>query len=1064
MNYRKKAILVVGAFLCLNFGAYAQSISLKMSHVSVKKAMTELQEKSGYSFVYIKGDIDTKRTVSIDADQLEEAIKQILSGQDVSYEIQGKNIVIKKGRDARKEAKGNPREVSGTVKDVNGQPVIGATVKEAGTSNGTITDLDGNFRLTTSGSEIEISYIGYRTQQIVLQKGEIENLAVTMREDSKLLDEIIVVGYGTQKREELTSSVMSVKAEDFVQTTTPDAAALIRGKVAGLTVLSPDSNPLSTSQISLRGSTTLKAGTSPLVLIDGIPGSLNSVSPNDIEQIDVLKDGSAAAIYGTRGTNGVILITTKQSKGEMKPTIEINSYVSFQQIVKQLPLLSADQYLEKVVAGYPGAQDYGAKTDWMDEILRTPVKQTYSVNLRGGTQHTNYIVSFDYTSNQGLVKRSDVDMIFPRINVTHRMFDDKLKLDVGLSGYQQSYGLPYNTSVYQGAIVYNPTEPIKDKDGNWTEVARDLYNNPLALLYEAEGKNDITNLRMNGALTFTPVKGLDIRWIVSRELYNKFSGYYETKKHRSTVIQNKNGYASRETAKNQTDVTELTIQYTKAFKRGHNLNALAGYSYYNVNYQTASMTNWDFPTDDYSYNNMGAGNALKNGEATEASYQQEHRLVGYFGRVNYNYKNRYYLSASVRYEGSSKFGADHKWGTFPAVSAGWNLKEEPFLKDVGFLNFLKIRAGFGVTGTEPDSPYMSLNTLNLGGYGYYGGQWTNLLQASSNPNPDLRWEKKKETNVGLDFSFLNDRISGSIDYYTRKTEDLIWDYTVPVPPYLTTSMTANAGVVRNKGLEVSLNFVPIETKSFTWTSGLNFSTNSNKLVSLSNEQFSSNGYADVGQLVAPVQQSTHRIQEGMAIGNFYGYKTIDIDENGHWIIEGADGNPKPISEQQASDKKVIGNGVPKWYVNWNNSIRWKWFDLSLTMRGAFGFQILNSAELFYGAPVALGTGNVLEKAFEPVFGKRPLANDQELQYVSYYVQDGDYWKIDNLTIGYTPAIKANKWIKGVRVYASISNLATITGYSGIDPEVNVLGLTPGIDDQYRYPSARTFSIGLNLNF
>ena len=327
MNYRKKAILVVGAFLCLNFGAYAQSISLKMNNVSVKKAMTELQEKSGYSFVYIKGDIDTGRAVSIDADQLDEAVSQILKGQNVSYEIQGKNIIIKKGKDASVEKE--KREVSGTVKDVNGQPVIGATVKEAGTTNGTITDLEGNFRLTTSGTEIEVSYIGYKTQQLSLRKGDVMDLSVTMREDSKLLDEIVVVGYGTQKREELTSSVMSVKADDFVQTTTPDAAALIRGKVAGLTIVSPDSNPLSTSQISLRGSTTLKAGTSPLVLIDGIPGSLNSVSPNDIEQIDVLKDGSAAAIYGTRGTNGVILITTKQSKGEMKPTIEINSYVVF---------------------------------------------------------------------------------------------------------------------------------------------------------------------------------------------------------------------------------------------------------------------------------------------------------------------------------------------------------------------------------------------------------------------------------------------------------------------------------------------------------------------------------------------------------------------------------------------------------------------------------------------------------------------------------------------------------------------------------------------------------------
>lgn len=955
-------------------------------------------------------------------------------------------------------------KLKGVVRDMDGNPIIGASVVEKGkSSNGTITDVDGNFELEVSaGSSVEVSYIGFRTQEITANSSR--SLVVVLKEDTKLLDEVVVIGYGTQRKEELTSSVASIKSEDFVQATTPDAAALIRGKVAGLTIISTDANPLSTSQISLRGSTTLKAGTSPLILIDGIPGSLNSVSPNDIEQIDVLKDGSAAAIYGTRGTNGVILITTKQSKGEMKPSIEINSYVSFQQIVKQLPILTAEQYREKVEAGYPGAQDFGGNTNWMDEILQIPVKQTYSVNLRGGTKNTNYIVSFDYTSNQGLVKRSDVDMIFPRVNVTHRMFDDKLRIDAGLSGYQQTYGLPYNTGVYQGAIVYNPTEPIKDENGKWTEVARDMYSNPLALLYEAEGKNEITDLRMNGTITFTPIKGLDIKWLVSREIYNSVSGYYETKKHRSTVISNRNGYATRGMSKTQTDVTELTVQYTKSFSTGHNLNALGGYSYYKGNSQNASMTNWNFPSDDYSWNNMGTGTSLKNGEAGQSSYQDEHKLVGYFGRLNYNYKSKYYLSASIRYEGSSKFGADHKWGVFPAVSAGWNLKEESFLKNVDFLNFLKIRVGFGITGTEPESPYMSLNTLDLGGYGYYGGAWTNLLKASSNPNPDLRWEKKKETNIGLDFSFLNERISGSIDFYNRKTVDLIWDYTVPVPPYLVSSMVANAGVVRNRGVEVALNFVPVVNKSFRWDSGLNFSTNSNKLVSLSNDRFSSNGYADLGNTLAPIQSTTHRIQEGMSIGNFYGYKAIDIDENGYWIIEGEDGTPKPIAQQQASDKKVIGNGIPKWYVNWNNSLKWKWFDLSLSMRGAFGFQILNSAEMNYGAPVALGTGNVLEKAFEPVFGKRPLANDQELQYVSYYVQNGDYWKIDNLTIGYTPTIKPNKWIKSMRIYGSISNLATITGYSGIDPEVNVLGLTPGIDDQYRYPSARTFSIGVNLNF
>ena len=582
--------------------------------------------------------------------------------------------------------------LKGQVITESGEPVIGASVMLKGTSNGTITDLDGNFTLKgMSKGTLVISFIGYITQEIPLNGKT--SLKVILKEDTKTLDEVVVIGYGTQRKEELTSSVMSVKAENFVQVTTPDAAGLIKGKVAGLSVINPDANPLSTSEIVLRGSTTLKSGTSPLILIDGVPGELNSVSPNDIEQIDVLKDGSAAAIYGTRGTNGVILITTKTSKGEMKPTIEVNSYISFQKIAKRLPMMSTEQYLEKVKEGYTGATDYGSKTNWLDEIMQTPFNQTYSINLRGGSKNTNYIASFDYTSNEGLVKRSKVETMFPRLNVTHRMFDDKLKIDAGLSGYQQSYGIPYNTNVYQSALIYNPTQPIKDENGKWTEVARDLYYNPLALLNETQGKNDATNLRMHTTITVTPLEGLDIKWLLSREVYNKFSGYYETKNHRSTTIQNKNGYASRETHKNQADMTELTIQYNKVFKGGHSLNALAGYSWNKNNNQEAFMDNYNFPTDDYSYNNMAAGTALKEGKATEKSYQEEYKLVGYFGRINYNYQGRYYLSASIRHEGSSKFGADHKWGTFPAVSIGWNLKEESFLKNVRFL--------------IPGSPYMS---------------------------------------------------------------------------------------------------------------------------------------------------------------------------------------------------------------------------------------------------------------------------------------------------------------------------------------------------------------------
>lgn len=953
-------------------------------------------------------------------------------------------------------------QITGLVLDKNGDPIIGATVQVKGTKQLVVTDLDGKFVIKNAkASTITISYVGFIKKEVQVQPGK--SLNITLEEDAKMLNDVVVVGYGTQRKEELTSSVMSVKSDNFLQGENSDAASLIRGKVAGLTVVQSSGNPLSTSEIMLRGITTLKANAAPLVIIDGVPGELNDISPNDIDQIDVLKDGSAAAIYGTRGTNGVIIITTKRTKGEIKPTITVNSYLSTQKIAKRLDMLSASEYREKVKEGYKGAADFGGNTNWLDEILQTPFNQTYSIDLKGGNSTTSYIASLDYTSNEGLVKKSKVQVLYPRINVVHRMWNDLLKIEAQLNGYHRTYGIPYNQYVYQSALLYNPTYTVKNEDGSWNENgSAPLRYNPVSLLEETKGENKYTKIKMYGKATLTPIAGLNITALGSKEINNFFGGYYETKQQSSNKIDGINGLASRTTTRIQNDLLELTASYNNRFDL-HSINALVGYSWNNYNYQYAYMENRDFSTDDYTYNNMGQGAGLASGKATMNSSQNSNRLVGYFARANYNYADRYFLSASIRYEGSSKFGSGHKWGSFPAVSAGWNIANEKFMKDVKLISTMKLRLGYGVTGTVPTSSYMSLSRLDLGGYGYYGGQWIKQLKPSGNSNPDLRWEKKKEMNVGLDYGFLNDRINGSIDFYRRTTSDLIWDYSVPVPPYVSGSITANAGTIRNTGLEVNLNLIPVLTKNFEWNSNINFSTNSNKLISLSNDEFIAGSYFDTNTLVAPIQQSSHRIQEGQPIGNFYGYKSVGVDENGHWLIEGADGKAKPISEQNATDKQVIGNGLPKWYLNFNNTFKYKWFDLSITMRGAFGFQILNEPEMFMGSPVALGNGNVLKSAFEPKYGK-VLAEDQELQYVSYYVQDGDYWKIDNLTFGYTPNLKSISWIKNLRIYASISNLATITGYKGIDPEVSVSGLAPGIDSQYRYPSARTYTIGINLTF
>ena len=640
---------MVGAVLCLNLSVYSQLISLKMNDVSVKKAMMELQTKSGFSFVYIAGDLDIRKMVTIDANQLDEAINQILKGQNVSYEIQGKNIVIKRIQEL-KVANEQKIKISGIVKDVNGAPVVGATVKEKGTSNGTITDIDGIFMLEVQENALlDISYIGFKSQQLKVQKGG-KALSVILKEDSELLDEVVVIGYGTQRKGEVASSIATVKSENFLKVPSPDAAQMIRGQVPGLAVITPDANPLSSSQLSLRGITTLGQNTTPLILIDGIPGALNSVSPDEIAQIDVLKDGSAAAIYGTRGTNGVILITTKHVNGEMPTTVDVNAYISIQQIVKKLPMMTAGQYREKVAqGGYGGATDYGGDVDWLDEITRTPISQVYNVSLRGGSQTTNYLASLEYRSLEGIIQRSDNQIIYPRIEVTHRMFNDKLRINAGLNGSLKKYfdgadGGGYKTDVYAGAIQFNPTDPVRDENGNWKERPINDYLNPLALLWETEGENKETALRMFANLAFTPIAGLNIKYTASKNIFNQIRGYYETKQHSSTTKNGKNGYASRGTQSTYETLSELTVQYNKTLFKDHNFTLLGGYSWMKSGYEDYWMQNWDFPSDDYTYNNMSEGQALRDGKANEDSEKRENLLIAYFARLNYIIKeNTFYL-------------------------------------------------------------------------------------------------------------------------------------------------------------------------------------------------------------------------------------------------------------------------------------------------------------------------------------------------------------------------------------------------------------------------------------
>ena len=588
--YRIMKISLFILFACVfqmvavNSEAQNTIIKLETDVLSIGQLISQIEKQTDYLIVFRNREVDTERAITVHkkSGKIISYLDEAFKGTDISYEFDNKYILLLKNKSTDKSELINQqtRKITGTVTDSNGEPIIGANVVIKGTTTGTVTDFNGKYTLEVpQGAVLQISYIGYLTKEFTINNNK--SADISLIEDMQSIDEVVVVGYGTQKKGEVASSISTIKSDNFVKTPTTDAAQLIKGQVPGLSIIMPDANPTSTSQISLRGITTVKASASPLVVIDGIPGDLNSVSPDDIEQIDVLKDGSAAAIYGTRGTNGVILITTKNANGEMPTEVDVNAYISTQQITKTLPFMNAEEYRQRVKEGWPGGQDDGASVDWLDEITRTPLTQIYNINLRGGSRTTNYVASFEYRGLNGLIKRTNNQMFYPRIEVTHRMFNNKLKLNASLSGYKQTYfsgsdGGSYNSEVYRNALIYNPTTPVYDKEGNYSESSKNEYYNPVSLLNEVEGENQATNLKMFANVTYSPIEGLDIKYLFSSNTYNQTRGYYETQKHKSSWRDGKNGYASRGATRSTEDLSELTAQWRKTLWEDHSFTLLAG--------------------------------------------------------------------------------------------------------------------------------------------------------------------------------------------------------------------------------------------------------------------------------------------------------------------------------------------------------------------------------------------------------------------------------------------------------------------------------------------------------
>ena len=1051
-------------------------VSISLDNKTVNDVIAEIKAQTNYSFWFDLKDVDINRKVNMDVENetIQSVLSTILNEQGLDFELKENHIIIiKKGKPVETTKAAITQQttkISGVVKDESGEPIIGANVVVKGTTIGSISDMDGNFSLDApAGATLQISYIGYLSQEVKVEGRNTIN--IILKEDTEVLEEVVVIGYGTQKKGEITSSVVKITERDFNQGPSGNPMQLVEGRVAGLVINRPGgSDPNGDVTIQMRGVGSLKGNNQPLIIIDGIPGNmttLNAIAPEDIEAMDVLRDGSAAAIYGTRGNNGVIIVTTKQARPRERTQVDYTGYISHDQIAKKPNILSADEYLQYAAdTNNPVIKDYGGRDDVYDALLnKSNFSQSHNISASGGSSKGNYRASFGYRKSEGLAITTNREQITARLSVNQNVLNDKVMLNFNLSSASSNgssfgnlAGDENSYSPFYQAIRRNPTYPIFNDDETYYEDY-DTYGeeNPVASLRQRNRWYERKNLLGSVKATWTIIDGLNASAFTALEKNDNYSTDYRSKDSYNAIVNSNGGTAAKRFQRHFNRTFESTVDYKKTFNSQHNLNAMVGYSYQDFTSEYFSATNNGFLTDAFETDHLGSGSWLKEGKASMESSKNENTLIAYFGRINYNFASKYMLSASIRREGSSKFGDNNKWGWFPAVSAGWAISEESFLSDINNIDMIKLRIGYGVTGALPNDSYMSLIKIGSVDRGYYfDGKWySNAYGPSNNPNPFLSWEKNQSLNVGVDFGLFGNRISGNIDVYQKKTIDLIGEYQAQVPAMIHSTIWTNVGTIMNRGVEVAVNAVIVDKSDFKYDAKLTFSYETNKLKSMSNDVFKGT-YEDRYGFPSPGNIGyAQRLEEGQPIGSFYGYVYEGITEDGKWMLKDLDG----IEGYSDNDKEYIGTGIPKIKAGLMHNFTYKNWDFSFFLRGMFMYDILNTGRVYFGT-----TTNIDKSAYNVYKEALDVKLTEDPRFSDYFLEKGDFLKIDNVTLGYTFQFPGNKYVRSLRVYGYCSNLAVITGYSGIDPEVRITGLEPGIDRRDSYPRTRTFSFGVNWSF
>lgn len=960
-------------------------------------------------------------------------------------------------------------KVSGTVKDANGEPLIGVSVMEVGTNNGAVTDINGNYTLNVKpGAKLKFSYIGF-TSKTIKASG---NSQIVLDEDNTALNEVVVVGYGTMRRKDVTSSITTVKAEDLNQGVFTDPGQMLQGKVPGL-VVSSTADPNGSPTITLRGASTLRTGAmSPYYVVDGIPGvDISIVSPEDIESIDVLRDATATAIYGSKAANGVIIITTKKG-AEEKTNVSYNGYVAFDNILKKYDVCTADDLRQYAKDNNITLKDGGANTDWQDEVLRTGISHNHNVNISGGNGSTNYMISADLRKREGVIKMTGFDRFNVRSLVSTKTLKDHLTVSLGANMmYGKHFGVPSGNegaSVLDAMNYYSPTNAIKNADGIWTVGSGSKNYNPLALMEENKSETVWKRNQFVGKTALELWKGFV--WSVNYSWSNYQSTYsaYNTRNSQLEGIGNKNGQATRNTYFGREQTFETYLNYD--FKVGKSKwGLMGGYSWEEKkNNDGFGLSVEGYYNDDLGWYNMSyAQTILGVQNSVQSGYLEKVRNISFYGRVNYSFDSRYMLQATIRRDGSSVFGKNNRWGTFPSVSAAWNITEEKFMQNQHIFDNLKLRAGYGISGNAMGfDVYSSYNTYGASGTFVYDGKTYRTYGATKNANPDLKWESTGMLNIGLDFAFLKGRLNGTVEVYHKKTKDLIWSYPVSTTQYIYGWMDANVGEMTNKGIEFTLNAVPVRTKNFMWSTTLNLSHNKNTVDKMQNETFHTTNLTQGDPMVAGVSADgwTQRIMEGEPIGTFYTYQYAGIvngrseyyvlDENGNRTGETTN-NPS------LKDRSITGCAQPKLNAGWNNTLTYKNWSLNAFITGVFGNDVYNSARAHYTAAQMFSDGkNVLKE-----FLSNPVGDASSSLPSDRYIEKGSYVRLQTLSLSYTFRNCFNDWIQDLTLYGTANNLFTITNYKGLDPEVNMGGIDPGIDYRWsRYPHTRTFMVGVKINF